>query len=455
MKRRLAVLCALSLTAVTLITGCGSSAEKGQEGSSSEAGNEAAGVSENGSGNDVGSAELTMFWGSAEAQEYTDYIKEVISEFEAENPDIKINLSLVSDPEGQIKQQIAAGGGPDIINTTSTDTYLFASADYLIPLDDYAKQYNWDERFDQWVKDTLSYDEKWYGLPGQMDAMVVYYNVSMFEENGWEIPTTYDELVSLCEAMTEKGVFPFTYGVSDYKIANQWWISQAFCAGLGQEDMHKLLQGEMDWTSDEVRDTVEKFIHLWQNNYIYKDSAAITLDDARSLFTTGKAAMFMTGSWDVTTLDDSITGFDWNVYQMPSWREGVDSVLPVALGGSCSINTRCENPDAAAKFLDYMYQPEVAARMLEFTTLYPQKNIDISGVDAPEKVKMLQSFIDDTLEIGNIGYCAWTYWPVNTDTYAWNNIESVVMGQTSVDEYLNKLQENFELDMEKGNVLEF
>ena len=97
MKRRLAVLCALSLTAVTLITGCGSSAEKGQEGSSSEAGNEAAGVTENGSGNDVGSAELTMFWGSAEAQEYTDYIKEVISEFEAENPDIKINLSLVSD----------------------------------------------------------------------------------------------------------------------------------------------------------------------------------------------------------------------------------------------------------------------------------------------------------------------------------------------------------------------
>ncbi|MDD2958565.1 MAG: extracellular solute-binding protein [Lachnospiraceae bacterium] len=402
-----------------------------------------------------GTSELTIFWGSEESTEYTDYMNQVISEFEAANPDIKINLFLVSDPEGQAKQQMAAGGGPDLINIDSTSMHIFASSDYLVPLDSYAQQYNWSSRFDQWVVDSLSYDGQWYGLPGMMDGMVVYYNDDLFQENGWKIPESYDELVSLCQQMTEKNILPFAYGTSDYKQANQWWISQAFCAGMGQEDLHKLLQGELEWTSDEVRNTVDQLVNLWKNNYIYKDSAAITMDEARSLFTTGKAGMYMSGTWEAAPLDEANPDFTWKVYQMPSWRDGVDSVLPVALGGSFSINAKCENPDAAAKFLDYMYQPEVAARMLAFGTLYPEKDIDISAIDAPENVKMLQNFVDDSLETGKVGYCAWSYWPANTDTYAWNTIESICLDQISVDEYLTSLQENFQLDQEKGNVLTF
>ena len=438
MKRKLAALCALSLTATMLLTGCGSSdsGEK-KEDSSAE------------------STELTMFWGSGQSQESTDHIKTVISEFEEKNPDIKFNLSIVSDPEGQVKQQMAAGGGPDIVNTDTTSMQIFASSGYLVPLDEYAEQYKWSERFDQWVLDTLSYDGQWYGLPKEMVGLVVYYNESMFKENGWEIPTTYDELVKLCEEMTAKDILPFTFGSSDYKQANQWWVSQLFSAGMGQEDLHKLLQGEMDWTSDEVRTTVENFVNLWENNYIYQDFAAITMDEARNLFTSGKAGMFMSGTWEVSPIEEADPDFEWNIYQMPSWRDDAPSVLPVALDGSYSINTKCENPDAAAKFLDYVYQKDVAVRMHQFGTLYPLNDLDTSSVDAPEKVKLLQNFLDDSLATGKIGYCAWTYWPANTDTYAWNNIESVCMGQISIDEYLEKLQENFKVDEEKGNVLEF
>lgn len=399
--------------------------------------------------------DLTMFWGTGEDGAYTDYLEQMIADFEAENPNITINVSLTSDPEGQAKQQMAAGGGPDIIVTDPTSMHVSAAADYLVSLKPYAEEYGWDEKFDGWVEDTLSYNGELYGLPKEMDAMLVYYNQTMFTENGWEIPGSWDELVELCEAMTEQGILPFSFGTANYKQANQWWISQAFAAGLGQDDLHALLQGEMRWDSDEVRDTVEKLVYLWQNNYIYQDSAAITMDEARSLFTTGRAGMYMSGSWDISQLETANPDFEWDVFQMPAWKDGIDSVLPVAFGGSYSINAKCENPDAAAKFFDFMYQPERAAHMAEFGTLYPMNGIDISDVDVSEKTKNVQEFIDESLDAEKIGYCAWTYWPANTDTYSWSNIEAVVLGQTPIDEYLENLQENYELDVEKDNVLEF
>lgn len=399
--------------------------------------------------------DLTMFWGSGEDEAYTDYLNQTIADFETENPNITINVSLSSDPEGQIKQQMAAGGGPDIIVTDPTSMHVSAAADYLVSLQSYAEEYGWSDKFDDWVKNTLSYNGELYGLPKEMDAMLVYYNKTMFDENGWKIPNSWDELIDLCEKMTEQGVLPFSFGTANYKQANQWWISQAFASGMGQDDLHSLLQGEIKWDSEEVRDTVEKLVYLWQNNYIYQDSAAITMDEARTLFSMKKAGMYMSGSWEISQLEAMNPDFDWDVFQMPAWRDGIDSVLPVAFGGSYSINAKCENPDAVAKFLNFMYQPERAAHMAEFGTLYPMNGIDISDVEVSEKTKEVQKFINESLDTEKIGYCAWTYWPANTDTYSWSNIEAVVLGQTSVDEYLKKLQENYELDMEKDNVLEF
>lgn len=434
-KKAAAVILAAVIVVSTMLTGCGGS--KGA------------------SGKDSGKTELTMLMGSSEDKQYIEYMQNLISDFEDANTDIKINLSLVSDPEGQIKQQMAAGGGPDIVNTDPTSMHILASSDYLVKLDDYAAQYGWGDRFDDWVKDSLSYDGSWYGLPGVMDGMLVYYNKDLFAENGWEIPTNYDEVLSLCKEMTEKGYQAFPFGSSGYKQANQWWTSVAYCAGMGQEDLHKLLTGKLDWTCDASKATVEKLNELWSNNYIYKDSTAIKMDDARTLFTSGKAGMYMSGTWDASPIDDAAPGFNWGVFEMPSWREGVAPVLPVALGGSFSINAKCTAPDAAAKLLDYMYQSDVAAQMIKFGTLYPEKNLDISNIDVNDNIKMVQKYLDEALANGSIGYCAWTYWPANTDTYAWNNIESVVMGQLTVDEYCENLQKNFETDTEKGNVLDF
>lgn len=49
---------------------------------------------------------------------------------------------------------------------------------------------------------------KLYGLPRNTDIMLFYYNQKMFEDNGWTVPATYDELLTLCGTIKEAGITP-------------------------------------------------------------------------------------------------------------------------------------------------------------------------------------------------------------------------------------------------------
>ena len=58
------------------------------------------------------------------------------------------------------------------------------------------------------LQDTL-YEGKSYILPISMNAAGVFYNVKIFEENNIEIPTTYEELIAVCEKLKAAGITPF------------------------------------------------------------------------------------------------------------------------------------------------------------------------------------------------------------------------------------------------------
>ena len=54
-----------------------------------------------------------------------------------------------------------------------------------------------------------------YGIPYVANAAGVLYNREMFEEHGWKIPETWDELKSLCDEIQSEGIMPFYFGFKD------------------------------------------------------------------------------------------------------------------------------------------------------------------------------------------------------------------------------------------------
>ncbi|MFC4597650.1 ABC transporter substrate-binding protein [Cohnella hongkongensis] len=384
------------------------------------------------------------------------YNRLVIQPFEKAHPGSSVKWVETENPTAAARQQLAAGAGPDIV-TTDGPTLLaeFAKANYLLPLDDYADKYGWKDRFFDWAYETGFVNGKLYGLPSEYETMLVWYNKDMFRENGWSVPTSYEELFSLGQSMMDKGIIPFGYGSGDVKAANAWWYSIAFGNTLGSEEMKRMLKGDIPWNNELMKEAAQKLVDLYQNGYISDKKAPIlTMDDGWNLFASGKAAMDNEGTWVLARLADKKPDFEVGFFTMPAWRSGVEADLQIGLGSMTGINANTSIPGLASDFLDRLYTAETAAAALQFGQFYPVKEVG-SGSDALDPlVKQVYETLDKALE-GSAGYLSWTYYPPRTDSYLWQNLDSVLLQQMTVDEFLDHTQAKAEEDAKNGSLFNF
>jgi raffinose/stachyose/melibiose transport system substrate-binding protein len=452
-KRKAIALMICAVLTTGLITACGSS------GSGSAASGSAGASGASGSDGKKGeTAEISWYLHNQSSPEDKKIVDTIVQNFEKAHPDIHVKVSYNADPDAQTKQLLAAGAGPDIVMTDGPSTLKqYAAANYLLPLDDYAKKYGWDKKFDSWAYKTVQYDNHLMGLPGSFETLVVYYNKDMFKENGWEVPTNEAELLSLCQKIQAKGIVPFAFGSSDFKAANEWWLSLAYNETLGADHFKKVLTGEEPWNSDAMAEATTKLVDMWQKGYISnKQSAAITIDNATTLFLSRKAAMKMEGTWLLSNLIDQKPSFDWGMFEMPAWKDGVQANLPLALGDATGINKNTKYPDQVAAFLDYLNSPEVVQMEIPRAQFHPVQGLDVDSIAGMDPhVKEAYQLLKKAIDSNGTGYAAWTYWPPATETYAWGNIESVYYKQTDVKTYLAKCAEQFEKDKQQNKLFDF
>jgi raffinose/stachyose/melibiose transport system substrate-binding protein len=89
---------------------------------------------------------------------------------------------------------------------------------------------------------------KLYSLADELETVVLYYNKTLFEENGWELPTTMEELHALSEKIAEAGVIPFGHANADWRPANEWYVGEYLNHVAGPEKMYQALTGQIPWT---------------------------------------------------------------------------------------------------------------------------------------------------------------------------------------------------------------
>jgi raffinose/stachyose/melibiose transport system substrate-binding protein len=396
------------------------------------------------------------------ATAYKDYFENVlIKSFNAKYPDIDVKAIYNAEPDVIIKQQLAAGGGPDIITTQGTTTLLdFAKAGRLVALDGYAAKYGWMNKFSAWAFKPVSDKGKLYGLPGKVDSEMVYYNKDMFSKNGWNIPTSYEDLVALCDKIQAKGIIPFAFGAGNYKYANEWWWSLAFTSRLGKDKLEKLLKGEVPWTGKEPTDAMQKMLDLYQKGYINsRSSTSLTIDAATQLFATGKAAMKMEGTWLLGNLtSEQKPEFDWGVFAMPSWSADVPQVLPFALGIGVAINAKSKNADEAAKFLDVWSDRDNQIIGITYKAMGfpPVDGIDLSKVPGLDShVNEIQAVMNSFTAKKATSYLSWTYWGPQTRVYTCENIDGLWLKQLDLPTFMRGMQKASEQDKAEGKLFNF
>jgi raffinose/stachyose/melibiose transport system substrate-binding protein len=392
--------------------------------------------------------------------------KEFADSFNAAHPDIKLEIVYQENPDS-VRTALQAGEGTDIIVSGSpASADEFAAADRLLPLDTYAAKYGWKDELIPTFYESGIFDGKLYSLPLTYESLgTVWYNKTVFDQNGWKAPTTREELEKICEAAKQQNLLCFTDGTQDAPFVKQFWVGEMFDSYAGADKVYEALTGKRQW-DDPVFVQAIALMKDWMDKGWINDGPdgffSVDFDTSWSLLADGSGVMLNQGSWGFNSASGPFgeSGDEWDWFMMPPLREGVERGFDLSVGDSLSINANSKNPDAAAEVLDWFYNDKERAlritKALNFGEWFvPLKwtRDELAGTGADDRYLR---YIDDFGKLsgeGKIGYTIWTYWPPKSQTYIAQELDSVLVGDTSPEEYLAGLQKTFAEEMAAGQTL--
>lgn len=335
----------------TLLAACGGSKETTEPGTAPSA-----------SGNDDSAAktvELT-YWDGTWAEEITP---ELVKEFEAQNPGIKIKVEYFPWDGMQDKYLVALqnNNGPDIINLAVDWTVPFAAMGKLQSLSPFIEKYNVDMNdFYEGPVQTLTYQDEYYALPYRSEANALFYNKKMFAEAGLDpekAPETWDELIAFSQQIKEKtGNFGFGQSGSEFGnfTAQLYYLIYSNGGSVLNADNTKSAL-----TSPEAIEAAQIFVDMYRTHKISPDSTMENNNTVnRNLFASEKVAMFISGNYDVDAVREANPDLDFGTAMQPSLKER----KPILGGWSVGVTNTAKDAEAAFKFVNFLASPEVSPR---------------------------------------------------------------------------------------------
>lgn len=294
-----------------------------------------------------------------------DFYEKAAKEYEASHPGVKIDLK--GDPRiwEQLRPRFVAGEPPGLtFPGWGMDHYSLIYEHQALPLDDVLLTTPYGETTGTWkdsfYPDILKegvYEGQTYLLPFYVNLNGWWYNVRLFEENGWTPPKTWSELLSLCEKIKAKGIAPLTYqGKYPAYAINGFLLPWAISRGGIQafRDAEGLKEGA--WSSPAFLEAAQKVAELRDQGYFQNGAQGMSHTEAQMEFLQGKAAMIPCGTWLQSEMKKQMPpGFKMAFFLTPAIEGGLGDPSTLQVGiEPWLLPTQGENTALAVDFFKYM-----------------------------------------------------------------------------------------------------
>ncbi|WP_066366020.1 ABC transporter substrate-binding protein [Herbidospora mongoliensis] len=409
--------------------------------------------------------ELTMWYGVDANTEKArkDYETWYIDPYKKMYPKVTVDAvpNVASTLKQKVKTALAAGRGPDFIETPgSSDAVPYAQAGYLADLGPLADKEGWKDRILPWAYDMGVIDGKFQAVPLYYESLVLFYNKTLFEKNGWTPPTDRASLEKLADEMQAKGIIPFVNGNATYQGATDWLVSSFMNGYAGPTRIHDALTGKLPFTDQAFVDSIQLLTDYFKKGYFAGGPKEyFTLQDPQkyAMLAEGKGAMLISGSWEFGALDQYFkpAGQEWAEVALPPLAPGVPAeVYPLSVGGTISLNSRSKNLPAAAAYVSWMLND--VKSMWEATAAGQRLPLPISftAADVPPgtDTKIVDHYqrINDASEKGAVGYTSWTSFGGKAEQYIVENIDKVVNGDMGAAAFCAGMDKAFKTDLAAG-----
>ena len=282
-----------------------------------------------------------------------------VEKFEAENPDIKLNLDVVSwnDVYTEVDTRIANNNAPDILNIDVFANY--ANDGLLLPVSDYCPEDLYSDFFPSFIDQSVIDDTVW-AVPDLASARALFCNADIFEEVGIEYPTTWSELEDACQAIIDfydGEVYPWGVDMTtDEGQAAFAYYTWGNGGGFVDEN------GEWAVNSDENVEAINFALSLVENGFTNPNPATQTRYDLQDMFAAGKLAMLIAPNQLPTYVADKGGEINMVTVNIPAADGKASSSVGVMDRVMAFKDDTAEDQDARneaiGKFLKFFYDPE-------------------------------------------------------------------------------------------------
>lgn len=235
-------------------------------------------------------------------KELADYAAEKVKE---KYPNVTLVFEEYPQDGGQtLKTRAATGDLPDIFKVDGGLCETLIKSGSILQLDEYFEESGYAEaNLPQNVIDSCLYssDGHIYQFPVDGIAPVLwYYNKTIFDENNIKVPTNFDELMTAIEQFNAIDIIPVAmFGKEPWPVGA---FFDSFALKENAGGVKALSTGEAKASDEGYTKAINKIAQAVEAG-IFQDGVTNTdFDTANALFTEGKAAMILNGSWYMTDL---------------------------------------------------------------------------------------------------------------------------------------------------------
>ncbi len=327
-------------------------------------------------------------------------VMRITKEFNASQKDIEVTAIFTGDYDStRMKASAAqkAGKAPSVVITAANNVSDLVITDSIIPMKEVLATVDLDadtylDEFWPALHINAVINDAVYAIPYQNSTPVLYYNKTMFEKAGLEVPQTWADVVAAGKKLTNAE--ENTWGIMMPTTNNDYcgWILSSLTFANGGNFYNAEYPGEVYYDSASTIGALE----FWKN-LVFKHKimpkGVLDANGISTAFFEQKLGMAFLSTGALTFMRENSKDFELGVAFMPkNVRRGV------AIGGASLVVYRGiseEQKKAAATFITYLMQPERAGAWSRFTGYFSPR---IKAYDLPEMQEFLKQ--NPTAKVG-------------------------------------------------------
>jgi len=296
-------------------------------------------------------------------REAIEFMTELVADYNASQDDV----SVVIDTSGVdvVSASFVRGNPPDLMLANyNMEVSRFVERCALSDLSGTVAATQIDEDYQPLLDQYGVCEGRTSALPYSVMAASVIYNKQIFDANGLDVPTTWTELLDVCDRLKAAGITPFYATLKDDWTVGQGWYDYAVGGSLDVIEFFDALKAEgaevgPDSDASFSKDFAEPMAQMQQllDSYANADAASRGYGDGNLAFAKGDAAMYLQGPWAFSEIAKTAPDLELGTFPLPMTDDPGDLAVRVNLDLAAMIPEGSKHKEAARDFLEYLFEP--------------------------------------------------------------------------------------------------